>query len=429
MVGFFHPKLDSLGIEAPVRRATMVSDATQGIDLAVPSPLTVVAALCGRRAALDSSGFVAGYVLRPDDGRTREGARIVARWSEIIISRGGTRASTREADAVTGPGGWFGLCGVPRGALILARVTAEADTGSFVELELPDHGVLLRALYLADQRPAVDNPPLPGSGAPAGGSDAAATRTDSSITGRAPAARDRRGRLRGLVQNQFGEPVPGARVSIWGSLLASTTNQDGAYVIGDILPGTHTLEVRAIGFVPSRQAIDVFAQQPGQVDVHMTDFPTEIDTVRVLARRPLLATEPGSFEHRRRLGYGTFLDADQIERRLPQQFSDLLRATRGVQVATTGVASAQVLMEGSNPTVACEPLLVLDGQRVPLNGMNINDLIPPYVVRAVEIYPRRMEAPPEFQTSDCGTIVVWTGPRGWLAKRGKATPPRGKRKT
>ena len=163
-------------------------------------------------------------------------------------------------------------------------------------------------------------------------------------------------------------------------------------------------------------------------DVSMTDFPTEIDTVRVLAMRPRLATSAGSFEHRRRLGFGTFLDAEQIERRGPMEFSDLLRSTRGVQIATNGASAVQILMEGNGPNDLCEPLLILDGQRIPLNGMSINDLIPSHIVRAVEIYPRRMEAPPEFQTIECGTIVVWTGARGWLAKRTKNAPPKGKTK-
>ncbi|MFN8572225.1 MAG: hypothetical protein U0132_09215, partial [Gemmatimonadaceae bacterium] len=101
-------------------------------------------------------------------------------------------------------------------------------------------------------------------------------------------------------------------------------------------------------------------------------------------------------------------------------FTDLIRSTRGVLLSSNGTSSATVRMEGNSPSVACEPLLVLDGQRVPLMGMNINELIPAAVVRAVEIYPRRMEAPPEYQTADCGSIVVWTGARGWLAKRSKA---------
>ncbi|MEP7347160.1 MAG: carboxypeptidase-like regulatory domain-containing protein, partial [Gemmatimonadaceae bacterium] len=135
MIGFFHAKLDSLGIEAPVRRGTTASGADRAIDLSIPSPATVVASSCGARAVRDSSGLVAGYVLRPENGGTRESAQVLARWSEIIIDKTGARGTTREVTAMTGPTGWFGLCGVPHNALVLLRVTSEADTGSFVEVE------------------------------------------------------------------------------------------------------------------------------------------------------------------------------------------------------------------------------------------------------------------------------------------------------
>ncbi len=419
MIGFFHPKLDSLGIEPPVRQGAMPLQRDRAIDLSVPSPATIVASTCGPHAVRDSSGFLAGYVLRPEDGGTRENALILARWSEIIIDKGGARAATREVTATTGPTGWFGLCGIPHNALVLLRVTSDPDTGSFVEVEVPEHGILLRALYLSAQAIARQSAADAEVAAPVVVSDSLGHRVVRAGVTAVATTREGRVRLTGTVRTRYGEPVASARVSIWGSRHAATTNEDGQYTIGDIPPGTHTLEARAIGFVPSRTAVDLFAQQPMTADVSMTDFPTEIDTVRVLAMRPRLATSPGSFEHRRRLGYGTFLDAEQIERRSPQQFSDLLRSTRGVQVAANGVSSAQVMMEGSSPNALCEPLLVLDGQRVPLYGMNINDLIPSHMVRAVEIYPRRMEAPPEFQSIECGTIVVWTGARGWLAKRNK----------
>ncbi|MFN8581709.1 MAG: carboxypeptidase regulatory-like domain-containing protein [Gemmatimonadaceae bacterium] len=423
VIGFFHPKLDSLGIEAPIIRSTMPRRGTRGIDLAVPSALSVIATSCGRRAATDSLGFVAGYVLHPD-GAPRDGASVLAKWSEIVIDRGGARASTRQATATTSVTGWFGLCGIPHGALVLVQVTTSADTGSFVEIEVPEEGVLTRTIYLGSDPIARDTRDETGR-------DTSGVVTDSIAAERvvvaptpAPGGLLPRGshvRLNGVVSTAFGEPIAGARVRIWGSTYTTTTNSEGVYALADVPAGTHTLEVRKIGYVPSRTAVDVLSgDSPTRADVAISEFPTVIDTVRVMATRPHSALSAGSFEYRRRLGFGTFLDADQIERRLPQQFTDLIRNTRGVLLSTNGTSSATVAMEGNSLGVACEPLIVLDGQRVPLEGMNINELIPAAIVRAVEIYPRRMEAPPEYQTADCGSIVVWTGPRGWLAKRGKA---------
>ena len=292
---------------------------------------------------------------------------------------------------MTGDDGAFRLCGVPSGATVLARVVAEADTGAFVELEMPDDGVLVRPLYLGPRR-------VRGAGAEAGA------------------------QLGGIVESQYGEPLAGVRVRLWGTPYETQTSAEGAFAFAHLPSGSHTLEARAIGFVPLRLAVDLFPDRDVRANLVMEGFPTVIDTVKVLAMRPRSLTSPLGFEERRRRGYGTFLDADEIERRNPQVFTDLLRSTRGVQVTPGSTSGEAVAMEGNSPLSACQPLLVLDGMRVPLQGMSLNDLIPPHIVRAVEVYPRRLEAPPEYQTIECGTIVVWTGARGWLARR--TTGPR-----
>lgn len=424
VVGFFHPKLDSLGIEAPVVRGTMPVRGARNVDLAVPSARTVVASSCGTRAAWDSLGLVAGYVLHPAHLGPRDDATVRARWSEIVIDKDGARASTREAYTITATSGWFGLCGIPHGALVLVRVTSQADTGSFIEIEVPDDGILVRSLYLGSEPIMHDRTDDAGRDTSAAATDSTASSSNAPAPPRITRSPSPRVRINGVITTTFGEPVANARVRIWGGQYATVTNEEGAYALSDVPAGTHTLEVRKIGFVPSRLAVDVLGDsEPTRVDVSISDFPTVIDTVRVMAMRPR-ALSAGSFEYRRQLGFGTFLDAEQIERRLPQQFTDLIRSTRGVLLSSNGTSSATVQMEGNSPGVACEPLLVLDGQRVPLMGMNINELIPAAIVRAVEIYPRRMEAPPEYQTADCGSIVVWTGARGWLAKRTKGSAKR-----
>ena len=70
----------------------------------------------------------------------------------------------------------------------------------------------------------------------------------------------------------------------------------------------------------------------------------------------------------------------------------------------------------------CEPKLIIDGIHVPRHESSIDDLIPASIVRAIEVYPRRIQAPAEYQSLTCGTVVVWTGARGWLAKRGREVP-------
>jgi hypothetical protein len=399
-ITFFHPKLDSLGIEAPVRRGRTGGPREQTIDLAVPSPRTVVSSACGRRAARDSSGFVAGYVREPVRNRPLAHARVRVRWRELVIDARGARATAREETAFAGEGGWFGLCGVPPGTVLLARVVTPRDSGSAVELEVPETGILLRPLYHLAAEAA-----LTSTGVGAAGRDAA------------PPPAHGRSLVSGEIRGEDGAPLGAARVRIWGRGRETVTNEDGRFTL-EVPPGSHTLEARAMGYVPLHLAIDVIPGAPARHDLTMQDVATVVDTVRVLGRRSRDGASPGGFEYRRSRGYGTFLDADEIERRAPAQFSDLLRTVNGVLVGEAAGGNG-VHMFGSGKNDRCEPLVVIDGMTVPLESMHIDELIPAHVVRAVEVYPRRLEAPPEYQSFECGTIVVWTGTRGWLARRGR----------
>ena len=102
-------------------------------------------------------------------------------------------------------------------------------------------------------------------------------------------------------------------------------------------------------------------------------------------------------------------------------FTDLVRGISGVEVVTRNGARS-IAMHVTAGTDRCEPALFVDGAPLPPDEANLDALIPVAVVQAIEVYPRRIQAPAEYQSPTCGTVVVWTGARGWLAKRGRAKP-------
>ena len=385
LVGFFHPRLDSLGLDPPVKRVELRGGRIATVELAVPSSETVVATWCGPKAAADSLGVVLGYTRDPTSANTWADARVSAQWRMISISPSGARAVVQGASTQASPRGWFALCGVPRGGLVVLRASTEADSSATLEVDVPDDGVLRRDIAFAR-----------GTG----------TMTEV---------------VRGVVRDANGQPVSGARLRWWGTELEVRADERGAYAL-PAMPGTQLLEARMVGFVPTRRVVDV---APGamSVDVELPEFPMEIDTVRVLARRPRSQGALADFERRRQRGHGIFLDAAAIEVRRPLTFTDLLRSMPGVEVRNADLMARSVRMRSTNGLDACLPVLVIDGARVPVLDMNLDDVIPADLVRAVEVYPRRMQAPPEFQGEDCGSIVIWTGVRGWLAKpRGGISP-------
>jgi hypothetical protein len=381
-IGFFHAKLDSLGIDAPLLRVEVGGSAPVEAGLAVPSATTMVGAACGRRTARDSLGIIVGHVREVATVRPIQRAIVRARWSEIVIDRKGTRAQVQEASARTSESGWFGLCGVPRGGLLVMRAIAAGDSGGVLEVEVPDDGLLVRDLYL----PSLGTT----AGMPASG-------------------------LRGIVRNALGDPLHGATVKFIADARETTTDDRGAFAFSTLPPGTQMIEARAIGYVPHRVPIDLFPQQVASVDLLMAEVATDIDTVRVLGHKPRVADLYAGFDRRRRLGQGIFLDPDAIEMRRPLVFTDLLRGLNGVEIVASDLVARTVAMRATDARERCEPSVVMDGIRLSIDRMNLDDMIPAAAVKAIEVYPRRSQAPPQYQSQECGTIVVWTGARGWLA--------------
>lgn len=383
LVGFFHPKLDSLGVEAPVRRMAFRAGRDYAIDLAIPSAATVIASWCGGAAARDSSGVVLGVVRDVRTAAALGGTRITAQWSAITIGVRGARAEVEQTSTLTDAHGWFGLCGVPRGGVVVLRAATPNDSSPPLELDVPDDGVLMRDLAL--QR-GDDVPAVPGPG------------------------------VHGTIRDPFGEALAGVRVRLWGTTTEVRTDAGGEFRLSTSVAGTQLLDARIIGFVPLRRVVDVLPERGARIDLVMTDFPTEIDTVRVLATRRSPHDALAGFERRRRLGHGQFLDPDDVELRRPLVFTDLMRGLAGVHIRSVDLMTRTVQMRATSG-LTCTPVVVVDGVRFPVDEVNVDDVIPADVVRAVEVYPRRMQAPAEYQATDCGSIVVWTGLRGWLAKR------------
>lgn len=383
LVGFFHARLDSLGLDAPVRRVELRPGAPLMLELTVPSATSIIRLWCGAGSVRDSTGVILGHVRDASTRGTVSDGELHAQWSAITLSAGGARASVQSSSARTSPLGWFGVCGVPRGGVLALRAMAGADSSPVLEIDVPDDGVLLHDFSL-----------------PRG-----AARTPQSAT-----------LVRGVVRDPTGAPLAGARIRLSGAEDEVRADARGAFQIPARALGSQLIDVRMIGFVPMRRVVDVEPGTGTDVDLTMSDFPMEIDTVRVLARRPARREAEAGFESRRRLGHGEFLDAETIERRRPLVFSDLLRGMPGTEIRSVDMMTRVVQMRASDGRGSCVPVIIVDGVRLNHVEMNIDDAIPAEMVRAIEVYPRRIQAPPEFQTPDCGSVVVWTGARGWLAR-------------
>jgi hypothetical protein len=192
---------------------------------------------------------------------------------------------------------------------------------------------------------------------------------------------------------------------VYNSDVVAITNDEGAFQLGGIPGGTQTLNTRAIGFVPDDRPVDL-TDRHVPVVIGLLTIRRFLDTVHVRAARSTLMSAVG-FDERKRGGAGQFFTANDIARFRPHEISDVLRHVPGISVSTDNQQNTKIRMRGEMES--CTPAIFLDGkQLINWELSDVNSLVEPETVGAMEIYTPAM-TPAEFRTRQgCGTILLWT---------------------
>ena len=401
-LGFFHPMLDSLGLE-PVLRAVAV-DGHQSVaaDLGIPSAARLRRAICGRDSTAGSGlrAVVVGVVRDARDGAPAAGASVTGEWLELSFRPDGIVRRVPRLVATTRENGWFALCDVPNAGTMALRASRGRDSTGAIEIQVPAEGFARRELYVGL--------------APAASSGDSTPPTEARAASFHPLSPGD-GRLSGsVVAAMGGQPLVGAGVSVAGGP-QTRANERGDWTLVGVPTGTRMLEVRAIGYYPDRRAVHV-VPAAAPVRVALSTFKAVLDTMKVRAYS-LRATDIRSFQDRRRSGVGRYLTPQDIARLQPLETSDLFRRLPGVHMGANDRALERTIFVRGNTGDSCPAAIFLNGQH--LNGISASDLddwVHPNEIAGIEIYSGP-GAPPEYQAlsystkleaSRCGSILVWT---------------------
>jgi hypothetical protein len=261
------------------------------------------------------------------------------------------------------------------------------------------------------------------------------------------------GPIRGTVLDQNGQPVPHAYIVERSSGKFAIGNTIGEF---SLLPSGSSsdfrISVRRIGFFPLDTIISPDAGS-ARLQLRLFPVPVELATVRVEGRArgyDEYLDRNGFYRRMQKAPDGSFITAEQIEKRNPNAITHMLEDLAGVRVLqTNGLRGKQHF--GNVPLGRgglCNLGLVLDGQRVeykapptkllqpgmtslstgslfrphsnstgtgvePDNTMandTFDELIPPSMVGGMEIYLSAASVPVELQrfVKSCGLVVVWT---------------------
>lgn len=393
---FSHPAFDSAGVMAPQVSVMVAPSSKVDVTLAPPRGATLVKATCpGPRA--DGTGLLIGVVRDAERGAPLGGARVGSRWFELTIGKKGPKYETYQASATSDANGVFRLCGIPGDVPLFVRAQADGQASGRVEVYFAGEEVLFRDFSISITDTAARAI-----------ADSLFDRSDSTAIVRVPGA----GLARGVVRDANGGPLANVRVSVLDGSMVAVTDTDGRFVLTGVPAGTQTLELRAIGYAPTRRTVVLPSGTPAEVATTLNRATQKLASISVVGTRADGRLSKYGFEERRRRGNGFFMDATEIAQKSGIKLGDALRFAPGLVPNYTSKGRTFTMRSKWNGD-RCAPTYYLDGMewqaldRSPIldleQFMSLNDLA------AVEVYAGGAGTPMQFDKgTGCGAVVFWT---------------------
>jgi hypothetical protein len=243
---------------------------------------------------------------------------------------------------------------------------------------------------------------------------ARATRVGLALTLAAPlVAHAQTTTLVGLIRDSTGHGIPGVEVWLRNSDLYTHTNDAGGFRMPNSPVGAVKITVRRMGYEQTTVDLTLRAGQTDSLVVALSAIAQSLAGVLVedesmTRSKRLLA----GFWERRSRGFGHFYTREEIEKRDPHDFTDIVRMTPSISVVN--VNGRKVIRFSRSPGIRgdCPPQYWVDGMRI---ENATPDEFPPQDVEAIELYAGSATIPPQFaprvqtiRNQTCGVVVIWT---------------------
>jgi hypothetical protein len=357
-LGFKHPVLDSIDVQAPVVTVDVNGGRRAAVTLSTPSRATVYKRICPG-AYNDEIGVVIGRVHDVDDQSALADASVTTDWTALVRIGGHAASQPFRAAARTNAQGVYVLCGVPN----VEPMDLHAELAGFragpSPLFLNDH--LIGRLDFALSR-----------------RDSAARAVPNGDSATIAAGVPGTASLRGTVLGDEGRPMRDAIVSIVGTQRSVHADSAGAFRIDHIPAGTRTIEVRYVGLLPMTVSMDFATGAARDTLLTIGRKAQALKAVAVKANATLPSwMERSGFEDRRKMGLGGFVTEEEIKRHTHPELLTVLEEVRGVRIEFRligGVMGFPYMFSGGR---RCAPNYFLDGSRFPNDYPQLSGLVPP----------------------------------------------------
>ncbi|MEO7361250.1 MAG: carboxypeptidase regulatory-like domain-containing protein [Gemmatimonadaceae bacterium] len=392
-LAYSSPSLDSLGFGTQGRDVQVSANATSHVSLTVPSLQTFWRTFCKNRPRLGAdSGIVWGTVKNAETSTLYDGASALFSWYDMQSKGKTVEFAQMSTEVRSDSTGTYYACGLPIDVAISARALGRNAASGEVEYAIGKHSVYHVNLSVSPDMVVSMS------------ADSGSLRNGASST----VVRGRgRSVLRGSVRDDHNRAVPEALVSVASADTVVRTSKDGTYLLSGMPAGTHSVQIRSLGFAMTSKLVDL---KPNAT--------TELNFM--LSTTTVLATYNVRTESKPSLEYLDYQDRRQMSAGYAREFGDLAFAD-GLSILDNiprtyvgrqnGSAEVyQWVTNAAGSRVKCNPVLYLDGAPVDANFM---ETYPVGNLRAVEVFDK-FQVPIRYMGSSvnsCGAILYWTSDR------------------
>lgn len=235
--------------------------------------------------------------------------------------------------------------------------------------------------------------------------------------------------LRGRVTDTEGAPLSYASVQVNGGR-RYIADDSGRFTFSTP-SGRFNLLVRRIGFSPEELKFETAPDTA--IRVRMTAVAAALPEQRITGRAAFTSLDLGGFYRRMKdaengINHGYFVTPEDFEVRKPHLITQMVESFPAVYMKRNITNPRADMILGApctTPSKSCVPVnrsllrcvmtVYLDRIRIvgkPGNAPDdfVNELVLPNHIAAMEIYPRGVGAPPEFQpmNGNCGVVLIWS---------------------
>lgn len=235
--------------------------------------------------------------------------------------------------------------------------------------------------------------------------------------------------ISGWVLRADRTPLPDATVRLRGDegnvVAQTTTRANGRFELRASSAGQMHLEASHLGFADWETApFELAPEADVEVLIRLQVEAIPLEELRVEARQRQNTRRLADFERRKEIQAfgGYFIEEEDIARRPASRPSNLVLGAPGMTVRSVRDGGGYFHDEYVILSRNCPATVYVDGVRIDQMNVPVDQYLDLERIAGVEVYPRAMSAPPQYQDAarpECGTVLYWTkdlepdDPGGW----------------